>query len=747
MAYSSAIFYINLTSGSDAARTALTSCVASNPSGSTVRINKTGHGLVTGAIVDLTLFDTYLNDAWKITVVDADNFDLDTAVWSIATVDTNGTVTPRGGSSWTDGWRTITSGPTAARTQLGDTIRINKTDDPTSLGNGTWTNLSKTVTLATEPSLKIIDLCETAFTAANASTVGTDADRKQGTVSCTVNKGASTTTNTLYAYRAISPALNLSAYDAITLFYSSQTTSAILAGNWKICLCSDPAGATPVDTFELPATVSGCSSASSPTSAGGFRPIVLTRTGGGALGSSIQSIAIYSSTVAPTAGTAGGIAVDNILACVNGGLTLQSLISKNSSAFGGTEVWHTIQTISASTVTLDAYSYAAATVGRGYYGASETVTTYYRNTFAQGPYVSSVSTANVINEGGTTAFPITYSGGWNTASNTQDGETILDGVNSYGQGIYISNMSNLIFERLSLVRFYDGYYVVGTSTDNIFTIPNLVGCSNFGYYDTPGRNIVNITNACANAGGILPGLSNKINVQKLEGNIISGIQLTSINFNNVVSASSISNNGSYGVENTGACNNNKIIAGSISNNGTAAVRNVSGDMYLFNTTLGGTEFAGATAGYDSRVFSTNHDLSGYAYIYTDGGIIDQIATTFTGGSGAEWRLSVNNTTRDSYYPLKLPVAQYAVASGSLLIVSASMKKSHATDVRGKLVIPGGQLLGVPNDVVATLADNTNEQGLTVSCTPTMSGVLGVEVWAEYVNNTGTVSVDTVTARI
>jgi len=81
MAYTNAIFYINLVSGSDTARTALTSCTASNPSGSVTRINKTGHGLVTGAVVDLTLFTAWLNDAWKITVVDANNFDLDGAVW------------------------------------------------------------------------------------------------------------------------------------------------------------------------------------------------------------------------------------------------------------------------------------------------------------------------------------------------------------------------------------------------------------------------------------------------------------------------------------------------------------------------------------------------------------------------------------------------------------------------------------------------------------------------------------------
>jgi len=37
---------------------------------------------------------------------------------------------------------------TAARIAPGDTIKVAKSPDPTSIGNATWNNLSKTVTLA-----------------------------------------------------------------------------------------------------------------------------------------------------------------------------------------------------------------------------------------------------------------------------------------------------------------------------------------------------------------------------------------------------------------------------------------------------------------------------------------------------------------------------------------------------------------------------------------------------------------------
>lgn len=73
---------------------ALTACTVSNPSGTITRINKTGHGLVTGYNVTLSQFSSWLNNSYVITVVDADNFDLDGAVWE-TTADTSGTVTPK----------------------------------------------------------------------------------------------------------------------------------------------------------------------------------------------------------------------------------------------------------------------------------------------------------------------------------------------------------------------------------------------------------------------------------------------------------------------------------------------------------------------------------------------------------------------------------------------------------------------------------------------------------------------------
>jgi hypothetical protein len=135
MSYTNATFYLDYESGSDTARTALTSVAVANNGSGLVRCTKAAHGLVTGAVVDVT--GNYVG-AWIITVIDSSHFDLVGSTYSTAT---GVTVTPRGGSSLADAWKTIGSpGVTAARHAPGDTIRVKASPDPTSIGNATWTD-------------------------------------------------------------------------------------------------------------------------------------------------------------------------------------------------------------------------------------------------------------------------------------------------------------------------------------------------------------------------------------------------------------------------------------------------------------------------------------------------------------------------------------------------------------------------------------------------------------------------------
>ena len=101
-------------------------------------------------------------------------------------------------------WKTITLGATAARIAPGDIIRIAKSPAPVSIGNGTWTSLSKTVTLATSQNLTI-SLCENQWTGANDGTgslVAVATDAKQGSNCTKVLMDSATQANKLQAYWA-----------------------------------------------------------------------------------------------------------------------------------------------------------------------------------------------------------------------------------------------------------------------------------------------------------------------------------------------------------------------------------------------------------------------------------------------------------------------------------------------------------------------------------------------------------------
>jgi hypothetical protein len=74
MSYQSSIFYLNYVSGSDAARTALTSCSFAN-NGGVVRVTKASHGLVTGACITVSGIAAY-NGTWLINYINANTFDL-----------------------------------------------------------------------------------------------------------------------------------------------------------------------------------------------------------------------------------------------------------------------------------------------------------------------------------------------------------------------------------------------------------------------------------------------------------------------------------------------------------------------------------------------------------------------------------------------------------------------------------------------------------------------------------------------
>lgn len=463
MAYSNAIFYVDLYNGNDAARAALTGCIASNPGGTITRITKAAHGLVTGAVVDLTLFTTWLNGAWKITVVDANSFDLDGAAWQ-ATADANGTVTPRGGSSWADAWKTMNYGPTAVRIAAGDEIRTCKTPDPVEIGSATFTNRSKNVTLANART-ETITQCEAAFTASANVTCATSTIRKQGALSASIAILAAFTTGKA-AYYSLPSSLNLSSFQTLSfqLHNSVAITSAL---SLRVCLCSDTLGNTVVDDFKVPLIAA----------TGRFCPFNLSRVGGGNLGANINSVAVY----ADFDQGAITILIDNIIACRTGDLNLTSLLSKNGTPRGGVEGYFALQSIDGVNVMIDNSTGTMANAGRGYSGVSETTTIYTRESFKTG-YNGSTFSAFSTQAAGTSSSFIIFTGGWNPTSGAADGETFFDGLTGLGKGVEMkSSYVELSDYTFSFFRYDTGAYVSASDQYKLH-INNCGACSSYGYY-------------------------------------------------------------------------------------------------------------------------------------------------------------------------------------------------------------------------------------------------------------------------
>lgn len=633
------------------------------------------------------------------------------------------------GATWALAWKTFTLGATAARIVPGDTICVAKSPDTTSLGiTALWTNLSKTITLASALNATV-DLCETAWTASANVTATASATAKQGTYSASLVIAAGFTTGKV-AYKALGASNDYSGYQQLSFWLQN---SAVIASAtvFKVCLCSDTIGDTIVDSFYVPAI----------SSTGRWVSFVVNKAA--ALGAAIQSVAIYADSDPGTI----TLLIDDIITCKAASsadsLNLTSRITKNSLAFGGNEGFWSIQSIVGTTVLLDMETNTVSTSGRGYTGTTETVTTYKRETIKTDMAAASGTVVQEVMDSGAVGSNITFSGGWDTGTTTQNGETVFDGQNGFGVGIKVNAKSFITIERFCCTRYDFGISLNygGSSLNNDYNIiaTNLNNNTSAGIIMSYLSNsIINITNMLAN-GGIgayfyiqTGGYYSSITLQNMNSNASMGLQLAYSAFIKI-NSTSIINNGSYGIQSESTLHDLYIVGVcTIGNNGTYGINKVyGGRIYTKNCTMNDTtEVNNATPFADSCVWSLNHDgAAGVNKGLTDGGVIDSEATIRHTASGISWRLSPISTNRSSTYPLYLEIAKKMVSANNLVTVKAWMRRSN-TGLTVSLVCRGGQIAGVASNVTAsmTAAADTWEE-LTITFTPTEIGVVKIEVWA------------------
>lgn len=678
MAYTSGIFYINPVSGSDTARTALTSCTASNPSGSVTRINKTGHGLVTGAVVDLTLFSAWLNDAWKITVVDANNFDLDGAVWQ-TTADASGTVTPRGGSSWSDAWQTVGSGATAARIQPGDQIRFAKNAVTSAGVDATFTSGSKTVTLSAALN-KTVEHAVSGWTASTNITGSTNASRKYGATATVMTPAAGFTTGKV-CYKAIDGGgtQDFSGYTKISLWFRPTTNTVISASTYKLCLCSDTTGDTIVNEINIPATQGTTN----------WHIFVLNY--GAALSSSVQSVAIYANSDPGTT----AFSFNNIVACNN--FTHESLFGWQN------DCYHNVQAIDGTTITIDAQNTAVG--GRGWYGTNGTAGFYYAN-----PYSSyNTGTINSFNEGTTVGLlgRTEYTGGWDTGTNTRDGMTYF-ASNVVGSGIGFGSAIGIKITNFVVARTSTSLSMASATQTIIENVVVSGAVSNSGASGVP----VFFKN-CKILNQTFSGYS---------GYIFEGCEFFS--------------SPNYGMTLNGT---NKFVNCNFQNNGSGSVQmnNASlspfdgnGGTYFRNCLFGDSTEINITTNTYGMAWSYKHDQTAsnhWGYLW--GGTINWQTTTKQGSDPGAWRVVHTSSERSSVYPIRFPVGEFAVSASSAVTFTAWVKKDHATNVAAQIKVEGEvyTLEGI-TETTDVKASDTNWEQLSITFTPTESGI--VTIWFE-----------------
>jgi hypothetical protein len=656
-----------------------TKSISSSTNATPISVTVNAHGYSTGDTVVITghTTNTNANGTWEITSTGANTFTLDGSVGN-GVGGASGTVRPRNNT----------------RVMLSTAVTQNIAS--TGPGRAVWTSAD----------------------AANVTT-SFSTDAKEHYQSDIITIGAGFTTG-LAAYWPLPSALDLSSYQQVSFWI--RQTSGVIGGNAAISLrlCSDTAGVTTVSTVNVPGLATS-------TSSGRWMPVTVDL--GTSLGNNIQSIALYVN----TDNGAQTFLLSNIIACkassAADSLTLTSLIGKNTTG----ETFWGVQSINGRRVMLDADTNARpfdSTV-RGYYGTSETVTTWKRETIKLGPAAASTTILQSINEGS-----VTFSGGWDrTNMSSQNLETWLDGQNGNGHGIDAQLTNDLGINTIAMVRFNRALNVAGVA-----------------YFGAAVSLIAANNNTGASAGAVVFGMAGAFDAQFMCANGSSAIQAQPagplrMNLGQVLSnATSISvlptgpnstltgnfyNNLTHGFQ-PATSSGLKVLNAKFADNATGGIRNLGTQaycvLYLKNCLVSDGVTIDQT-GLDSYIYSHDHDqIAGNHKVFVSGGLISSATDERKTVSGLSWKIQPTNSfTRVSSNPLSLSLAKVAVAANALVTVKAWMRRDNS-GLTMRLVCKGGQIAGVANDVTASVTTTNAWEEETITFTPTETGV--VEITAE-----------------
>lgn len=613
----------------------------------------------------------------------------------------------------------------------GDTVRVIASTAITSLGqNATWTNDSSTVTLTSAVTANISD-CESAWTAsANVTATASTTTFRENTKSASLVIASGFTTG-LVAYFA-TDTLNLSGYQQISLWIRTSTAQA--AGVFQIKLCSDTAGATPVDTVDMPATAQNS-----------WTPVNVDTAG--ALGSAIASVALYA------VSDPGGMTVflDNILACKApssaDSLTLHSLISLNTDS---DTPWHAIQSINGTSIKLGTGYYgvaSAANINGAYEGHSGSPNLITTTTYKREPLLSTSSlTANV--SGTSMDSPINIQGGWNRTDMSTQTDISWVRVSDSSLSICVSSSANY--------HYWNKIYACGGSAGVLASTADGVvvgeyGCAGTAYglnsgtncdypIMTDGRYMTGVHEGISLTGTAQDGYDRHYKCKKIWG---GGDNTTADGTGVTISATDMYGSMRFQIDEINNFDQGMGVDGPIqvhlygttfTNCNTYSISMNGSVFYTHNCSGIGTYQSGG------RYYHTNFDQTATDHrIWWDDSGSSKIVTATDQrhtASDFSWKFSPQTAglgtsavgAINSYLPMWLSVAKIACPANEARTVKLWFRRTN-TGLTMRLRVRGGQLPGIASDVTATMAAAADTwEELTVNFTPTSAGV--VEVLAE-----------------
>jgi hypothetical protein len=566
-----------------------------------------------------------------------------------------------------------------------------------------------------------IDTCEALWTASANVTPTLNTTRKEGSNAIQLAIAAGFTTG-LVAYRATGT-LNLSAYNNISFWM--RTSIATAANTFRIDLCSDTAGATPVHSFTIDTVFAATA----------YKPITFKN--GSALSSSIQSVAIRA-LLDPGTNT---VLIDNIIACND--LHFNSLIGTSSSATN--MIWYPIRSVNGTTVIIEQEqnNIQGTNTSRGWHDTTTTTTAYIRDTIR-------LTAQQTINEAGSTGNNIIYSGGWDrTNMSTQDGVTFVASDRNImtTQTIHTNNHARLTIEKMAVLWGNAPFSAAGQYL-------KFLNCGHYGTNSAPtvtgDAYVENYVAISMNAVGIS---ATNAKLQSPISYSNAGIGISTAGYCIVNDAVSHNNN-AVGFVNTGFCIAQDIVCRDNSQQGV----NNSGGLELNGLTTSGNASGGATNSgllrlnnasiseatpFSNSAMIASIRASRYStfvgYQFSNAGVVvDDVATPVHGTATRSYR-HVPTTNTFSEVPFVQPLQPFAVGASTLVTFKIWVRRTN-TNVEGRVRLKGWVTPGVDADVTATITAAANTwQELTVTCTPSSAGVVQIDLESYALgSSTGTV---------